>query len=161
MEWLRSWALAAGCAAIAGGLALTLSPVSGIQRVFKIVLSAFFLCCVVVPLVRNPPQVSDFMYPDSATQKAEDIADKLRIIIDERISDDAGSEIKEEILRNLNDLGIIPISTKIYIVTDRYNQDNTSVCAEMILDSSLSSKHDELVSYLKNKLGIDVKLGYQ
>ena len=160
MEWLRSWALAAGCAAVAGGLALTLSPDSGIQRVFRLVLSAFFLCCLIIPLANNPPQIAASI-DTSPSSKVEEIADKLTVTIDERVSEQAGEEIKQEILRNLGDLGINPLSLEIYIVSDRLNDQATSVGAEIVLERKYSDRHDELVSYLKNKLGIEVKLGYK
>lgn len=160
MDWLRNWALAAGCAAIAGGLALTLSPESGVQRVLKLVMSAFFLCCLIVPLGTDPPDFSPGaeLRSKEMTQK---VADELQAAIDDRISSEAGAEIEREIIKNLEDLGLIPLSAKIYIVTDRSNQASTSIMAEIVLDQKYSNRHDELVAYLKNKLGVDVRLGYE
>ncbi len=160
IDALRGWAAAVGCAAVAGGLALSLSPSTGMQRVLRLSLAAFFICCMMVPLMGSRPEFPT-LSAGAAQVQSQEIAEKLKIVMDERIDRQAGEQIKTSLERNLQDLGINPLDVKIYIVSDNTQQDNVVIQADIKLESKYAGRHDELVTYLKNKLGISVKLGYE
>lgn len=52
MDSIKAWAAALCIAAIVCAVLQMLAPKEGTGRVFKLILSAFFLCCLIMPLLK-------------------------------------------------------------------------------------------------------------
>ena len=52
MDGIQGWAAALCVAAIGCALMQMLAPKDGLGRIFKLMLGAFFLCCMVMPLLQ-------------------------------------------------------------------------------------------------------------
>ena len=52
MDSIKAWAAALCIAAIVCAVLQMLAPKEGTGKVFKLILSAFFLCCLIMPLLR-------------------------------------------------------------------------------------------------------------
>ncbi|MCI8496907.1 MAG: hypothetical protein HFE85_01485 [Clostridiales bacterium] len=57
MEALKNWAVSICFAGIAAAVAQMLFPAGSMQKVFRIAVSAFFLCCFVSPLLSIGPSL--------------------------------------------------------------------------------------------------------
>lgn len=55
MEAIKDWALAVCVAAVAGSLAHLAAPAGSTQKIYKITISMFFLCCILSPILTGLP----------------------------------------------------------------------------------------------------------
>ena len=51
MDGIKAWAIALCAAAVGCSLLHMLAPKGGMGRLFKLIIAAFFLCCMIAPLM--------------------------------------------------------------------------------------------------------------
>ncbi len=65
MESVKSWAFSVCCAAIAGGIMNILLPKSNLQKIYKTIFCVFFLCVILLPVMRIKTPNENFFEFDS------------------------------------------------------------------------------------------------
>lgn len=80
MDSVKAWAISICMASLAGTLAHFLSPSGNIQRIFKVVISVFFITVMIYPIVgltiEDIGDVTDgYTYTDSYVNNVDEIAD--------------------------------------------------------------------------------------
>lgn len=80
MDSVKAWAISICMASLAGTLAHFLSPSGNIQRIFKVVISVFFITVMIYPIVGLTTDdigdvIDGYTYADSYADNVDDIAD--------------------------------------------------------------------------------------
>ncbi len=95
MEGIQAWAIALCAAAVACSLLHMLTPKNGLGKIFRMLLAAFFICCLITPLLSLkgmlPLELEDL--PDSASSSA----------LQERVNEQVLRQIDASLLRVTND----------------------------------------------------------
>ena len=55
MEGIKQWAFSVCAAMVACGLCQMLLPKAGMEKIFRMTVSIFFLCCLLSPIVLQNP----------------------------------------------------------------------------------------------------------
>ena len=81
MEALKGWAIGACMASLAGTVVHFLSPSGNVQRIFKVVISVFFITVLIYPIGLLGDGISDitegYTYPEYYADNVEKIGDVL------------------------------------------------------------------------------------
>ena len=155
MGSLRQWAFGLCGAAIACGLAQMILPESNLQKLFHITCSVFFLCCLLSPVILSPiswePSVQEELQ-----QQIEERAKRLSETLENQ-----GIETLRQTARGvLDELGID--GGKIYINTHENETGGISISeCEVQLDERYAPRHQEIREALRQRLGVQVLIGYQ
>jgi len=159
MEGLRQWAFSLCCAMVACGLAQILLPHSGLERMFKLCVSVFFLCCLLSPVVlRNPG-----LRIELQEYSQEDIMERARRLTDviERQQDHQIKTNLEGIVReNLRQRGIKETGTAIHIITNGQNSGGAAPRVGITLDREYEADYERLRRELTLDLGLEVILDF-
>lgn len=85
MDAVRSWAIALCAAAIGCTLLQILAPKDGMGRIFKLLIAAFFLCCLAAPLlqIKNLTRLDFSGLPDEVASG----------VLQQRVNEQAVSQI--------------------------------------------------------------------
>lgn len=145
MELIRNWTLTMCVTAVAGAIAGMIAPKVGAGKIFKITLSTFFLCCMIVPFFDIPKTESP-----SFSQSFDNVGDNSHInemikeqtvlgtqnILENKlesyIQDETGiSPVKIELIMNTEDEEQIYISEALVTVTEQSYQTVKSIEGEI------------------------------
>lgn len=159
MTGVRQWAFSVCCAMVACGLAQLLLPKSSLQRVFKLCVSVFFLCCLLSPVLLRSPELR-IEIREYAQEDIERRAQRLTDIVEKQSGAAAESEIRKIVEDKLLEMGINQSRITIHINTNGQNEAE-GVLVEIILDEALEQEHDKIWEGLSASLGIEVRLGYE
>lgn len=158
MEMVRQWAFSLCSAMAVCGIALQLMPKSNLAGIFKLVISVFFLCCLLSPVIIRFP--NEFIrLEEYSSLAAEEKAERLRLVMEKQARAQGERNAEEIIADKLRQMGIKYHSVTININTG--GQSETAASADITLDKSYEPQHDKMVSRLKSALQMDVRLGYE
>ncbi len=158
MDGLRYWAFGICSAAIACGLARMILPQSGMQKIFQITSSVFFLSCLLSPLAFMPIEI-ELETPEQLMQEAESRAERITAQAQEQQGALAVESVRLQAGEILEGMGIGEY--QIYINT--HEKDGESIViseCEVYLDESYAPRHDEIREALMQQLGVNVLIGY-
>ena len=157
MESVKVWAISICMASLAGTVAHFLSPSGSVQRIFKVVVSVFFITIMVYPVVGlSADNIGDafdgYTYYDSYVDNADEIAD---IVLEQSVS-----QIKSAVGEMLQELGIkdyeISVSTDI-------NEDESIVISkiEIEIGEEYKARIQEIYTELSRDIDceIDIYIG--
>ena len=157
MEAVRTWAFSICAAMAACGIALQLMPKSNLTGVFKLVVSVFFLCCLLSPVLLRIPE-GRLWLPEYSAEIAEEKAARLEEVMEKQTRISAEQAAQKIIADKLRQMGINYHSIAININTN--GQSETRAVAVIILDRSLEPQHEALKRRIEQSLEMDVDLGY-
>lgn len=151
MDAVRSWAIALCAAAIGCTLLQILAPKDGMGRIFKLLIAAFFLCCLAAPLlqIKNLTRL-DF---SGAARRGG-----LRVL-QQRVNEQAVSQINAalgEIAGHAVERYGIEME-KIAVETDT-SADGSIYIRQVVvsLDKKNANRAAEVRQILESRLGVDV-----
>ena len=157
MEAVRTWAFSICAAMAACGIALQLMPKSNLTGVFKLVVSVFFLCCLLSPvLLRFPGE--PFLPPEYSAEIEEEKSARLQEVMEKQTRISAERAAQKIIEDKLKQMGINYHSTAININVN--GQSETEAFVIIMLDKSLEPEHARLKRRIEETLGMDVNIGY-
>lgn len=142
---------------VACGIALQIMPKSNLTSLFKLVVSVFFLCCLLTPIVIRYPQ-QKIQLEEYSASIAEEKSSALQSVVESQTQAQAARNAKKIIGDKLLQMGINYYDIAINITTNGQSDEPDSV--DIILDKSLEPEHDKTLAKLKAALGMDVRLGY-
>lgn len=157
METVKSWAIGICMASLAGTVAHFLSPSGSTQRIFKVVISVFFITVMIYPIVGlSSDSIDEFIdgytYNESYLDNAEQIAE---IVLNQSVS-----QIKISVGELLDKLGIKDY--EISVNTDIDENDSIVISSiEVGVGEEYRGKVQEIYSELKKNIDceIDVYVG--
>ena len=78
IEIIKEWTMTMCVTAVAGALAGMTAPKAGVGKIFKITLSTFFLCCMIMPFFSARDTISfDFSNSGTDYQVSDDEIDEM------------------------------------------------------------------------------------
>lgn len=153
MDAIKGWAISICMAALAGTVVHFLSPSGNTQRIFKVVLSVFFITVLVYPLgLLNGVAddiVDSYTYPDTYLDNAEEIGE---IVLEQSIN-----QIKIYVEETARKIGIE--ECEISVKTDI--DDNECIVItniDVVIDQAYSSKSQQLSATLKASVDCQVNV---
>lgn len=159
MDSIRQWAFGVCAAAIACSLAQMLLPKSGMQRVFGITTSVFFLACLLSPVAIGGADFRLF-----SEHEIQQMIDERSALLDTRVRGQATALAAENIRitaqQILSEMGIETQKIYINIHEDGENGISISEC-EVELEERYFPRHEEIRKTLMERLGVNVLIGYK
>ena len=151
MDAVRSWAIALCAAAIGCTLLQILAPKDGMGRIFKLLIAAFFLCCLAAPLlqIKNLTRLDFSGLPDEVASG----------VLQQRVNAQAVSQIIAPLVEiagpGVERYGIE--MEKIAVETDT-SADGSIYIRQVVvsLDKKNANRAAEVRQILESRLGVDV-----
>ena len=159
MEWIRQWAGALCCAAVAAGAAGIAAPGGSMNRMFRRVLGVFFLCCVVSPFSGAELREFSFSAEEWMPQQQEitqAVEDRER----ELFFQTAEEKLARIVSEKLNQMGITGAAVIVYINENKTEILPEDIVLEAVLPQEYEPMHEEICRRLEYELGITVRVGY-
>jgi hypothetical protein len=158
MQVINSWAFSL-CAALAvSGLALQIMPKSNLAGVFKLVVSMFFLCCLLMPVAIRLP-VERYSLEAYSERAASEKAGELEALAEKQAMAQAGENLEKIIAAKLQGMGIKHHAITINI--DVNGQSDKPVSADIALDERHRPEQERISSALREELDIGLNLKYE
>lgn len=151
MEGIREWVLAVCAAAIGGGLVHMLAPQGNVQKVLKVSLSVFFLCCLLSPVWSGDLQLEFEQAQDApeGTQRTEELQQAYEDTIEAQVR----AQLAEAVRIRLGENGITCLQIVINTTTTQTGSiDISSVTVE--LDEGYSDRAEDVEREVEELLGI-------
>lgn len=153
MESVRQWALALCIAAIACTIFQILAPKSGNGRLFRMMIAAFFLCCMLSPL----RQWSDLPLPNIETEAFSSSESTLSAQVEEQLKQQAEATVASLCRRYLKNYDLTV--EKVSVTTDTLeNGDIYISCVTLYLDKQNASGAHTARQLMEQQLGIPVEV---
>lgn len=144
MEAIRQWAASICFSAAAAGLCYLLAPDSSLGRMFKMSISVFFLCSILLPLGKVDLSFSSEKL-QKAERRAEQISQQTALESQSAAYELMKDQIQKEVGKFLAEEGITPVQTSIDII----QQDSSPKMELMLL---LQKKDQEKQEWLFQNL---------
>ena len=145
MDAVRSWAIALCAAAIGCTLLQILAPKDGMGRIFKLLIAAFFLCCLAAPLlqIKNLTRLDFSGLPDEVASG----------VLQQRVNEQAVSQINAALEEERYGIEM----EKIAVETDT-SADGSIYIRQVVvsLDKKNANRAAEVRQILESRLGVDV-----
>lgn len=155
MTDIKSWAAAVCAAAIAGSLAHLMSPPGNMQKIYRFVVSTFFICAMLLPLL----SAGRGFYGEIASFSApgETGAGELENKVQEQTAELFAGEIKRLAKERLREMGIASAEISVKI----HEEEDGGIYIEqlsVILPPEEEERGGEILWALQSYLGVTPKL---
>ncbi len=160
MSVFQEWAFAVCLAAVTGGICHILLPNSSLERIFKVTASAFFICCLIYPLL-DVGRLLRMEVAQSASSQTQEVAANLEETMEEQIDQSAQTVFYELASKKLDEMGIKDPVIHIYIRTEAESISAEDVMVEVLVDRECEPYHEEIIRILQVELGVEVRIGYK
>lgn len=158
MEGVRQWAFSVCTAMVACGIAQLVMPKSNMEKMFRVTVSVFFLCCLLSPVVIRSPDLL-IQVEEYSREEIEARAAKLTAVVDAQSQSEAKAQVEKIIADKLVKMGIKYRSITININTNgQSGQEIESVDIE--LDVQHERDHEKILAALRGEMGLKIRLGY-
>ena len=151
MDGIKAWAIALCAAAVGCSLLHMLAPKGGMGRLFKLIIAAFFLCCMIAPLMnlKSMTQLDIDALPE----------DVRADVLQERVNGQVERQINAALLRVTNDTlkNYNTQAEKVVAKTDT-SADGSIYIRQVVvsLDKKNANRAAEVRQILESRLGVDV-----
>ena len=113
MNMLREWAVAVCAACIAVAVMQSMLPQNGLQKIFNLAASAFFLVCLLSPLkLLNLQAAPAYKTIESNQLRVENSLDE---VIRRQALGAFGAEVKKLVASTSQKLGVLPLEVEVFI----------------------------------------------
>ncbi len=154
MADLKVWAISLCVAAVAGGVMNLLIPNTSLEKIMKLVIAAFFLSCIISPVILHFPEIHLTLAQD-AKEEMQQVQNSLTTTVDEQVS--GAVSVKVDAL--LKEIGVGAENISI-----RYNTaDNASISIsqiDIVLPPGFISREAEIREYISQKTGNRVNITF-
>lgn len=154
MDAIRSWAMTICFAAIAAGIAGIVAPSGNLEKVYKFVVSLFFLACVLVPAFafRNikMPGLNLVSYTDSTASYS------LQNTVNVQVADQTKIKISDLICVCCKPYDVYPLFVYVNVSADKDGNIKIDSCKAILKQEDMAKKN-ELSDAVKKQLGLDVQ----
>lgn len=151
MEGIKAWACVLCVVAVGCAMLQMLAPKDGLGRIFRLIIAAFFLCCMLAPLLslRDIPQLNLDLLPESVS------ADLLQQRVNEQLTRQMNAALLQVANQTLNGYGIEV--QKVEVNTD--TSENGSIYIKQVilfLDKQNIGNAVAARQKMSERLGMDV-----
>lgn len=158
MDAIKSWAMTICFAAIVAGMAGIMAPSGNLEKVYKFVVSLFFLTCVLVPVfaLRNI-KIQDLnlvTYTDST------VSYSLQNTINGQVIDQTKIKISDLICNCCKTFDVVPMFVYVSVSSDKDGNIKIDSCKAVIKQED-AAKKSEMTTAVKEQLGLDIQFVVQ
>ncbi|MDR3552708.1 MAG: hypothetical protein P4L75_06240 [Clostridia bacterium] len=154
MEAIKAWAMTLCFAAVAAGMAGVVAPTGSMEKVYKFVVSVFFLACVLVPFF-SIRQISlpQSLLEDSGTTSS---GYAVQSLVSQQQTDAARIKISQLVCSCCKKYGVSPQ----YVYIDFSGSSSALEVSgiRVVVTKSDYEKKKQLVEACKTQLGLDVQI---
>ena len=158
MSALLQWAFGVCAAMAAMGLCRMLLPSSSMEKMFRFIVSVFFLCVLISPVaIRFPTLMVDI--PAQAQAEIDERSRRVEEIVHRQAKHSAEINLRQIVSEKLSARGINAYSITINFTTSERGE----ILLESVgitLDAAHRAQERALVSYLEAGLGCPIRLHY-
>ena len=165
MDELHRWVFTVCCGALLCGVVSVLVPGKGMEKLMRMVLGLFLLCCLLLPVGQEP------RFPDLDLGAAQAQADRAAGEVAGRFFRDSVEKgeaaLRQEAAKELREYGIKEEDIQIYIETDEEqgadgpgDESPPRIAARVRLPEKLRGLEGEFREGLEERLGVAVRLEY-
>jgi stage III sporulation protein AF len=158
MSAINSWAFTLCAALAASGLALQILPKTNLTGVFKLVVSMFFLCSLLMPMAIQLP-TGRYSLEAYSERAASEKAQELQALAEKQATAQAGQNLEKIIAAKLRQMGIKHHAVTINI--DVNGQSASPISADIAIDKSHEAEHGRISQGLREELDIGLNLAYR
>lgn len=158
MEAIKDWALAVCVAAVAGSLAHLAVPAGSTQKVYKITISMFFLCCMLSPILTGLPDGA--FSPEFSQPETEYRTEALSSAMEQQIQTSFESSVRQLVQQELGAIGVQAEEIFINVNTDAQGG---ILITEMAvhLNAQHQSRAAEIETVIAEKIGLKPVLSFR
>jgi glucan phosphoethanolaminetransferase (alkaline phosphatase superfamily) len=154
MDAIKSWAMTICFAAIAAGIAGIMAPSGNLEKVYKFVVSLFFLACVLVPAfaLRNMkmPVLNLVSYTSSTASYS------MQDTVNVQVADQTKIKISGLICGCCKAYDVVPMFVYVNVYSDKDGNVKIDSCKAVLKQEDMAKKN-ELTDAVKKQLGLDVQ----
>jgi hypothetical protein len=158
MEAIKSWAMTICFAAIAAGMAGIIAPSGNLEKIYKFVVSLFFLACVLVPAfaLRNVklPDMNLVAYSDSSA------VNSLQNTVNGQVADQTKIKVSNLICNVCKGYNVVPMFVYTNVSSDQNGNIKIDSCKAVLKQKDMS-KASDMAAAVKKELGIDAQFVQQ
>lgn len=165
MDEVHRWVFTVCCGALLCGIVSVLLPNKGMEKLMRMVLGLFLLCCLLLPVGKPLP------FPDleleGAQAEAERAAGEVAGFFLRDSVEKGEAALRQAAAKELREYGIKEEDIQIYIEADGGEQAGSlgkespsEITARVRLPQRLRELEEEFRERLKDALGVDVQLEY-
>jgi len=155
---VKQWAFAVCAAMVVCGIAHMLLPKSNLEKMFRMVISIFFLCAVLSPVIIESPALT-LEIPDIAYAKIAERSRRLDETATRQALSAAKKTLEETVMAKLSQKGIKAHTVTINIITNGQNELNLQDAA-VTLYSGEELRGAQIKRVLEYELGCPVALEF-
>lgn len=153
MDALKSWGLAVCFAALAAGIAAIITPSGKMEKMFKLTISLFFLCCILVPLF----SLGNIIPKDiKLTDQSSAGNTELNSAVTEQAEDISSQKLRSMVIECCKSEGVTPLKVEVKIITNKDGSMNAET-TEVTLSPKDFGKIGVISDAVKQKTGLKVK----
>ena len=160
MDAVRQWAFGVCAAAVACALAQLLLPGAGMQRVFQITCSVFFLCCLLSPVALSPWDLELPAQRQAMLGQVEERTRRLEASLQEGTHRLARENLRRIAAQELARLGVEGGEISVDVHEDADNGISISGCG-VVLPEGYAARQQEIQAALEAYLGVPVRIGWE
>ena len=151
MDEIKSWVLTICFAAVAAGMAGILAPSGNLEKIFKFVISLFFLACVLIP-VFSMKKISISEFLPAASSCVSD-SGSLQDFVTKQEIDEVKIRISNLVCSCCKEYGVNPTYVYSTVAKSSSGEISISECRVVVTQKELKKKK-ELEQAVKEKLGL-------
>lgn len=153
MDALKSWGLAVCFAALAAGIAAIITPSGKMEKMFKLTISLFFLCCILVPLFSLGNIIPKDIKLSSESSAGNT---KLNSAVTKQAENISSERLRSMVIDCCGEVGVTPLKAEVKIITNKDGSMNAET-AEVTLKAEDFGKIGVISDAVKQKTGLKVK----
>lgn len=153
MDAVKSWATMLCVVAVGCALVQMLAPKDGMGKILKLIIAAFFLCCMVSPLlsIKSLSSLNLDLLPDEIS------ADLLQERVNEQLKQQMAAAVKKVADKSLKNYGIT--AEKVIVETDTSEEGGIYIRQVILyLNSQNIQKALTARQVMEQQLGVDVSV---
>lgn len=157
MQAIQNWGYALCVAALVSCIIQIISPEGVMKKIINMVLSIFFICCLLSPILGNTE--IHLLTQEISNDEANHIAQQIELNVTEQYYAIAEQNIKTIVTEKLAEIKVVPKEIKVCI--NKESDDSVSIDR---IEIQLAEKDEEMHSYIRkylmDYLGINILLEY-
>lgn len=155
MNIVREWSAVLCMAALAAALIQYLLPCGAMEKVVRLVVGAFVICSVLLPLQKTLPRLSLELQGNS--DQAVETGSELSNTVDAQLQSAAQSGISSLVIKELMEMNVK--YENVAVMMDTNESGSISISKVVVsLDPSAAARSTEVQTWLEEKLGLKTEV---
>lgn len=156
MSEIKTWAFSVCVAAVIGGVVSMIIPNGKMEKVMQVVISIFFISCLVIPLISILPNI-EIDYQDFEEEEVKEIYLQMETLVNEQMLNKANNNIESNISNRLKENNIN--YKKIDIIYNTFDSSSISITKiDIYINKENTGQAEEICSKISQELEVPVNV---